>query len=512
LHPTISLKCGEFAILLTPTDGEGKKKLTEKKGMTRRDALKYAVGGAVVAAVAAGGGAYLLSKPSGPSVTETVTATATATATATQPAGGVPTLRGYVHSLDPNGQTAASINRWNYLYGSNGQEGKIADFSPIVMGGVSQDLNYKIEASLLQSKSPSLDCPNIDISWCAVMAENGWLEPLDDIFPADEQAGFVPGWVKAANWKGHVYAIPYWPDELAIWYRKDIFDKEGIQVPDDGLGWTWEEFYNDLTKLKAKYPDMYMMANDLTKDGELMNTWSIQMFTTGAGLFDNDGLVRINDPDGIQAAQRLLQRKELGLLTPSALTGGLEVERVLYTDEGTAMTHVGWDYVWGYAATGAVQKKAGTTNVIGRAISPHEPGKNMLGDDRKGGVMIGGWGWALSAASTHKKEAKQYLTWETSAETMKTIMLGLGVNQARLDLYSDPDVIKAWPQAPVMKKGFLNSFPKFATIYYPQIQTVVQEQMNAAFTGQKTAEDAQNAIAEEVQKITGMGPSPLVKK
>ena len=466
--------------------------------MTRRDALKYGVAGAVVAGVAAAGGTYLLSQPQGPAPTQTVTQT--------QGPQGAPTLRGYVHSLDPNGQTAASINRWNFLYGSNGEQAKIADFSPIVMGGVSQDRNYKIMASLLEAKSPLLDCPNIDISWCAVMAENGWLEPLDDIFPPEEQKKFVPGWVDAANWKGHVYAIPYYPDELGIWYRKDIFEKEGLNVSNSGLDWTWEELYNALKNLKAKYPSMYMLANDLTKDGELMNTWSIQMFTTGAGIFDNDGLVRVHDPDGMLAAQRLLERKEL--LTPSATTGGLEVERTLFTDEGKAMTHVGWDYVWGLteSATSVVKGKAA------RAISPHEPGKNMLGMDREGGMMIGGWGWALSAASTNKNQAKQFMKWETSLDTQKMIMLGLGFSQSRLDLYTDPDVQKLWPYAPVMLTGFQHSFPKFKTIFYPQIQVVVQDQMSAAFAGQKTAEEAQKAIGSEVMKITGQGESPLVKK
>lgn len=474
-------------------------KKTDEKKITRRDALKYGVAGAVVAAVAAAGGTYLLNQPQAPAPAQP------SNQTVIQPQG-VPTLRGYTHALDPNGMTAASFSRWNYLYGSNGTIAKVADFSPIVMGGVNQDANYKVMASLLQAKSPLLDCPFIDISWCSVMSDNGWLATLDDIFSPAQQTDFVPGWVNAANWKGHVYAIPFWPDELGMWYRKDIFEKEGINVSNFGADWTWEEFYNDLNNLKAKYPDMYMLANDLTKDGELMNTWSVQMFTTGASIFDNDGLVRVHDPDGILAAQRLLERT--ALLDPSATTGGLEVERILFTDQGKAMTCVNWDYVWSdiQMASSVVNGKAG------RAMSPHEPGKNMLGNDRVGGMLIGGWGWALSAASLHPSQAKQFLTWETSFDTEKQIMLGLGDSLARLSLYSDPDVIKVWPQAPDMLQGFEHSFPKFQTIYYPQIQVVVQDQMSAAFAGQQSAEDAQKAIGAAVMQITGQGESPLVKK
>ena len=91
-------------------------------------------------------------------------------------------------------------------------------------------------------------------------------------------------------------------------------------------------------------------------------------------------------------------------------------------------------------------------------------------------------------------------------------MLGLGDSLARLSLYSDPDVIKVWPQAPDMLQGFEHSFPKFQTIYYPQIQVVVQDQMSAAFAGEQSAEDAQKAIGAAVMQITGQGESPLVKK
>jgi multiple sugar transport system substrate-binding protein len=104
------------------------------------------------------------------------------------------------------------------------------------------------------------------------------------------------------------------------------------------------------------------------------------------------------------------------------------------------------------------------------------------------------------------------MKWETSLDTQKMIMLGLGFSQSRLDLYTDPDVQKLWPYAPVMLTGFQHSFPKFKTIFYPQIQVVVQDQMSAAFAGQKTAEEAQKAIGSEVMKITGQGESPLVKK
>ena len=91
-------------------------------------------------------------------------------------------------------------------------------------------------------------------------------------------------------------------------------------------------------------------------------------------------------------------------------------------------------------------------------------------------------------------------------------MLGQGFSQARLALYEDPEVIEQWSLAPVMKKGFENSFPKFKTIHYPRIQTIVQDQFHAALSGQKTAEEAQDQIAQEVMQITGKGMSPLVKR
>lgn len=60
-------------------------------------------------------------------------------------------------------------------------------------------------------------------------------------------------WQQVSGSKGEVWAIPQDTGPLGMLYRKDIFDKHGIQVPT-----TWDEFAAAARKLHKADPDVYL--------------------------------------------------------------------------------------------------------------------------------------------------------------------------------------------------------------------------------------------------------------
>lgn len=60
-------------------------------------------------------------------------------------------------------------------------------------------------------------------------------------------------WGQVSGSDGEVWAIPQDTGPMGMLYRKDIFDKHGIEVPE-----TWEEFAEAARKLHKADPDVYL--------------------------------------------------------------------------------------------------------------------------------------------------------------------------------------------------------------------------------------------------------------
>ncbi|MBB6732418.1 extracellular solute-binding protein [Cohnella sp. CBP 2801] len=83
---------------------------------------------------------------------------------------------------------------------------------------------------------------------------------------------------------GKMYMFPnqgFGETNRMIWmYRKDVFDKEGIQVPT-----TYDELYQALKTLKAKYPDSYPLSIRYGQIPDEMNMNMTVNFGTGEGAY-----------------------------------------------------------------------------------------------------------------------------------------------------------------------------------------------------------------------------------
>lgn len=79
-------------------------------------------------------------------------------------------------------------------------------------------------------------------------ARNGWLENLEPYFDAlsDEQAEWydrgdlIQGMVDSVSLDGEAYALPFYGESSFTMYNKELFEKNGLVMPDEP---TWEEIY-----------------------------------------------------------------------------------------------------------------------------------------------------------------------------------------------------------------------------------------------------------------------------
>src|SRR5512136_1704623 len=101
------------------------------------------------------------------------------------------------------------------------------------------------EATMLAASDGSIDIFCTDVIWPPEFAAANWLLPLDEWFPKAEQDKYIPAMIDAQTVNGHIYGVPFLADWGVLFYRKDLLEQAGLQVPK-----TWKELVEITQKLQ----------------------------------------------------------------------------------------------------------------------------------------------------------------------------------------------------------------------------------------------------------------------
>ncbi|MHC5705007.1 ABC transporter substrate-binding protein [Streptomyces tirandamycinicus] len=190
-----------------------------------------------------------------------------------------------------------------------------------------------------------------------------------------------------------VWAVPQDTGPMALFYRKDLFEKHDIAVPQ-----TWEQYYEAAKQLKKADPKAYITHFSQTDP----NWFSGLLWQKGANMFGQDGdtwKVDVGSPAGGEVAdywQKMIDEK----LVATNLQG---FSPALYKawNNGEVATWV--SAAWGYST---IRDNAKSTS--GKwAVAPMP---QWSAGDRK----AGNWGGSTTAVlkgSEHPYEAAKFALW-----------------------------------------------------------------------------------------------------
>jgi multiple sugar transport system substrate-binding protein len=209
---------------------------------------------------------------------------------------------------------------------------------------------------------------------------------------ADAKSKFVDwSWAQAQIGGPGVYAVPQDTGPMALFYRKDIFDANGISVPK-----TWDEYAAAAAKLKAK--GIYM-THFPQQDA---NWFDGLLWQAGAKIFDtSNGQVKVSltDPKAKQVAdywQKMIDDK----LVATNLQG-FSPDLYKAWNDGKVASWV--SAAWGYST---IRDNAKAT--AGKwAVAP-------MPQWTAGSKAAGNWGGsttAVLASSKHPAEAAKFALW-----------------------------------------------------------------------------------------------------
>jgi len=194
-----------------------------------------------------------------------------------------------------------------------------------------------------------------------------------------------------------VYAIPQDSGPMALYYRKDLFQKAGIAVPT-----TWDEYAAAAVKVKAAGGSITNFPKgDVNWFAGLVSQAGGQWFSTSGGAWS----VKLTSPESTKVAnywQDLISKK---LVT--TIPG--------FTDQWNNAYNTGEDWTWVSAVWGANSISSGAPTTTGDwAVAPMPQWSST--------ATAGAWGGSSSVVfkgSKHPAEAAKFILWlNTSTEAL----------------------------------------------------------------------------------------------
>lgn len=345
----------------------------------------------------------------------------------------------------------------------------------------------------LEAEQPNPDLFLIDVVWIKQFVESGWLQALDGLieetnFPVDIFFERIIEQVNKHN--DSIFALPVFLDVALLYYRDDLLKKYGYQNPPE----TWnqladyskdiqqKENINGFAWQGAQYEGMICSFNEFINSND-------------GGFFINENF-KINRSENIEALkfmQNLIW--EYNISPKNTFTDMREEEVRRSFQSGNALFERNWTYAW-LLHQGSDSPVAGKTGVT---ILPHFENSNSVS-------TLGGWHIGLSKYSDTKKEAWKLIEYITSYEVQKKMIMTIGWNPSRKDVYDDTNVKKQIPHVNVLKETLENAVARPVLPYYPQLSDVIQRFVNNCLAGKMAPEEALNKIqieADELERLYG---------
>ena len=272
----------------------------------------------------------------------------------------------------------------------------------------------------LSSESETPDVVEIGNTQAPTFTSAGAFAPLTD--DLDDLGGddLLPGFVEGATVDGETYAVPYYAGSKYIFYRKDLFEKAGLEVPT-----TLDEFVQAAITLKKENPKPANFSG-FWFPGQDWRNGAAFVWAAGGDLATEDGgewKGALSSPEsvaGLETAQELFEQAS------GAPKDGNEADpwTPFCAGEVGMMSTPGW--VKGLLEDPETGCPDGFAKQVGVFAMPGNDGSPAP-------VLLGGSDIAVAAKSANQDLAEKAVALMLS-EDYQTIMAGAGLTPARTSL------------------------------------------------------------------------------
>ncbi len=342
----------------------------------------------------------------------------------------------------------------------------------------STNIKEKFTTAALSGAGP--DVVSLDnAGWIADMAAMGLLAEIDDKVDSIKDELMVDA-MNTTNFKGHYYGIPWYVNNMVMYYNKGMFKQAGISNPPA----TWQELEDAVKKLKGigKYginfpvgsPGGYTIASFFLQNGNpIIDTTS------------DVPKVVFNNESGVEAFTYItdLYTKYKGM--PESVKSTLSWDQVfapfIQEDVGIVLS--------GDWAIDAIKK--GNPD-LDYGIAPLPIGKTAA-------TTLGGYNLSINKNSKSIDGSWEFIKWLSQKE-QSDILKSYNRISARKDVV-ESDMVKSNPIYEVFIKETVNSKSRPVVTQWQQVQTYLGEAFTSVILGAATPQEALDKYAKMTEDL-----------
>ncbi|MEN3793010.1 ABC transporter substrate-binding protein [Fulvimarina sp. MAC3] len=282
----------------------------------------------------------------------------------------------------------------------------------------------------LAAQNADIDVYRTDVIWAPQLAAN--LVDLSEAM-ADRVDQHLPSVIQSQTVDGKLVAFPMYTDAPALYYRTDLLEKYGMEVPK-----TWKE----LEATAKEIQDAEREAGNTQMNGFVFQGAPYEGLTCdglewvashgGGTIVDQNGEITINNE---KAADALEQAKGwIGTIAPQGVLSYKEEESRGVWQTGNAVFMRNWPYAYplGNGDDSAVKGKFDVAPL-------------PAGEGGESAACLGGWNLAVSQYSEHQDAAIELVKFLTSEQSQRERALSTARLPTIPSLYDDPEIAKAQP-------------------------------------------------------------------
>lgn len=345
----------------------------------------------------------------------------------------------------------------------------------------------------IATNSGQFDVMTIGLFEAPLWGQRKWLSSFDDPPASYDVDDLLKSVRDGLSYDGKQYALPFYAESQITFYRKDLFDKAGIAMPEQP---TWAQIGEFAAKVNDPAHGVYGICLR-GKPGWGENVGQIDPVANsyGARWFDMDWKPQLDTPawkEALTTYSGLLQKYG----PPGTTSAGYNENLVLFTSGKCGM----WVDATVAASTLSDPKQSSVADKVAYAHAPY--GKYNVGNHYL-------WTWALAVPVSSKAQeaARTFVYWATSPEYIRLVTQTNGVTAVppgtRRSTYENEAYLKAAPFAKLTEDAIATADMAHPTVepvpYHgisfvsiPEFQAIggsVGQEFAAVIAGRKTVDE-----------------------
>ena len=288
--------------------------------------------------------------------------------------------------------------------------------------------------------------------------------------------GYLPGPT------GSMFGVPFGSETSILGYRKDIFEKHNLKVPE-----TYDEMLDVACKIPQLEPGMGGLSSRAASGHHASHAYLLHLAPLGGRVFDDEWNPIMNNAAGVKAAQALKTIVDCG--PEGAKTFGFAEAGAAFLQGKTAM------FLDSTVFAGQVNNPD-KSKVVGKiGWAPHPMGTRR-------GSQTGGFGIAIPKNAQNKEAAFLLMQWLTSKKADRLIALA-GGNPSRYSTHADADVNKKFPHMKVFGEALKHADPDWRPIIpvWGKINADLGTTLSKVLTEDLDIQEALDGVAERTKKV-----------